>query len=228
MATLVENTLGQYINIEGIVCPLLTPDVKKKFPLASMTISQIVDQNTNSSIPNALKATFVNVPVSAGRNDMLSFLGQLTTSAMERQGMGDTLVTTAFGARTIQITAGQVYVSTMGSNRACHWSGSIVITIPDIGQMIAPATTAIVTYMRVREEFQDYLPGTGAMAYQSDSDSDDDDNAESMAELAYLKTKTCGIERQLNDLMTMVGTLVQNQRPVEEVVTSVRTVASNY
>lgn len=192
--TLVQNTLGQYLNMAQLVT-IDAGDSKN----STVEVGTTIALNTNSAVPNTLRIVFRNVPVNKGINTMVMVPTLLSATAVQAIG-GDGIATTD-GAATenISLIAGQNYVYTYFSRVKGTFSGTLMLTIQSVGtSLLVPALfiypTADMGWFIDRQLNalnSTYQPGT-VMPSQVDIDTNKDmDELMSMLKevLSLLKTR---------------------------------------
>lgn len=126
--TLVQNTLGQYLNMAQLVT--IEPGDS---PKSTVEVGTTIALNTNSAVPNTLRISFRNVPVTKGINTMIMVPTLLSATAVQSIG-GDGISTTDGAAsENISLIAGQNYVYTYYSRVKGTFSGTLMLTIQAVG-----------------------------------------------------------------------------------------------
>lgn len=131
-----ENTIGQFINIASISYSADENKVTKR-PVVSQTIAI----NTTSAVPNTLNIDFENYPVRKGINTLATYKVLVTCSGVEAFGK-DYLNIVGSSTRSVQLVAGQFSPITWYSPEEGTFSGRYSITISQSGQLSLPATVA--------------------------------------------------------------------------------------
>jgi len=133
--TLVQNTLGQYLNMAQLVT-IDSGDSKN----STIEVGTTIALNTNSAVPNTLRIVYRNVPVTKGINTMVMVPSLLSATAVQSIG-GDGIATTDGAAsENMSLIAGQNYVYTYYSRVKGTFSGTLMLTIQAVGaSLLVPA-----------------------------------------------------------------------------------------
>lgn len=123
----VQNTVGQYVETARIQVP--------GGQEATVIISTIIALNTVSALPNTLKIDFMGTEVPAGSSLLVSLPIRISTNAVQTMGVGQGQAVSGVPV-SISLVAGQPYAVTWNSIHKTKLYGTVLITIPNIGNSV--------------------------------------------------------------------------------------------
>lgn len=139
LQSVIQNTLGQYINLATVSFGKSNEELKQlgsQPPLIGTTIAL----NTTSAVPNTLTIDFSNYPMNRNLNTLANIRVLVTTSAILSWG-NDFLASVGAATETVLLTAGSWFPVNYFSPKVARFNGRVSLTIQNVGQTIVPATT---------------------------------------------------------------------------------------
>lgn len=152
---IIENTVGQYIDIPSITWKESSPMANK----SKVQIRQGVSGNTVSAVPNTIFAEFIDFPVERGMNFVLNFRVLVNANAVETFGGFGASSAAGSNSRSISLIAGQNYTATWNSINSGFITGTYSILIPNAGTLSTPATVPVIGIPQQRLEYNESVMG---------------------------------------------------------------------